>query len=279
MAIKIQFNPLQYELNSDLQEKLKLKSPILNLKASLEVYAVVQKQGIYYSGKTAIQGDDVSLYITRPNLILVTDDNGQELSAHVLKVISQMKGITDLVAQRLQKDLESGNYDEQILNQRDKSSKHKITAEEINSGNLIPSPLNGLRTPVIAPKDEISNRDLIYDLMRSNSDQTVGELTESFNQEYETQLEEKMPRNEIAKLVSSLKNEGLVRPLKRRICTVAGRDVLTWTTDMSLAPTEEVIQMARKKMEDAKERLELVTAEYNSLLNQAKLGEDSGDQV
>jgi hypothetical protein len=275
MSMKIKFNPFTYEVGSDLQEKIKLPSPTIHIQANLEVYAVVNKGNIYYSGKTAIQGDDVEVYITRPHLMLLTDDNGQELSGSALNSLKQMKGIVDLIAKHLQEDLEAGHYDDQILNQKDKSSKHKVTPEEISSGNLRPSPNNGLRTMVQTVELGASNRDLIYDLMRnSKQDLTVGELTEQFNTDHAVIDEDPLPRNEVAKLVTSLKAEGLVRPVRRRVCSVAGREVLTWTTDMTQAPTEEVIQLAKKKMDDAKERYELAQAEYQALINQANLSED-----
>lgn len=274
MSMKIKFNPFNYELTSDLQEKIKLKYPTISIQANLEIYAVINKGNIFYSGKTALQGADIEVYITRPHLILVTDELGVELSPTALNYLKNMKGVTDLIAQHLQGELESGIYDEQILNQKDKSSKHKITPEEIAAGHLRPSPHNGLRTVVKTTESDGSKKDLVYELMRNRSqDLTVGEITEVYNQEYPSE-EELLPRNEVAKLVTSLKAEGLVRPLRRRVCTVAGREVLTWTTDMSQAPTEEVLQMAKKKMLDAKERYELAQAEYQALVNQANLKDE-----
>ena len=83
-----------------------------------------------------------------------------------------------------------------------------------------------------------------------------------------------MTRNEVAKLVTSLKAEGLVRTQDRRICSIAGREVLSWTTNMSGTPTEGFLSLSRKKIIDLKERLALAEAEYASLKKQTQLEEE-----
>jgi hypothetical protein len=280
MGMKIKFTPFNYQMPSHLQETLKVESRQIKIKAVLPISAAIKKNHIFYCGRDSVSHDELLVYLERPELIQLVDESEKEIKKDTVKILMQNKDFLNHVYSELNMSVNNGDYDDQILMQKSDSAKLKAIEDDLAKGTVRASPNNILNSTKpnfqsLNDSDENSMKNLVYGIIRDCGDDiTVGEITETFNRLYVTDAEDIMPRNEIAKLVTSLKTDRLIQPVNRRNCSFANRDVLSWTTNLSITPTQEVISLAKKKVEDSLLRYQQAVSDYEALLRQLNPEDD-----
>ena len=105
--------------------------------------------------------------------------------------------------------------------------------------------------------------DYILDLIRLHDKSTVGELSQSFNKTYP---EYSMPRGELSKRVSMLKNDGYINAIGFRVCLVGGKRSMILTAQTTNNNTHvNMLNQALREVEKTKRRYDEALAFYNGL--------------
>ena len=92
--------------------------------------------------------------------------------------------------------------------------------------------------------------DLVLSVIYSIDNITVGEWTELFNTQYP---ELAMPRGEMSKRVSYLKNTGKIAPVDNRVCSVAGTKQIEWSYKVSTPASAGLLEKAKRDLNTAQD--------------------------
>lgn len=115
-----------------------------------------------------------------------------------------------------------------------------------------------------------SNSDLVYEILLRGGNMTVGEVAAMLESSNQISL----PRNEVAKLVSSLKKAGKIQPVDIRKCSFADKMVIEWSTDMSAKQDPKLLQKAFEEYESLRKRTEAAFENYKMIFQKAHPSDD-----
>ncbi len=104
---------------------------------------------------------------------------------------------------------------------------------------------------------------------------TVGEVAEMLQSLHDINL----PRNEVAKLVSSLKKSGKIQAIDIRKCSVADKMVIEWTADLHAKQDPKLVQKAFEEYEALRKRTEAAFENYRLIFQKAHPSDESDNVI
>jgi hypothetical protein len=159
MSLIITFKTIEMPLNESQKELLGLNSVAkLKFKSTLPA-AIDNKDNIYYLNRESYLLDDIQFYAEK-NLIQVTDESDLEIGKNKVTKIFHNPEVLALLIKSHNDAVNSGEYDDQIKQQRKKAVKAKVTTADVVSGTHRASPNNKEKNHNWVPTGETKNINL-----------------------------------------------------------------------------------------------------------------------